>query len=45
MLKHLSCGQLASFRDLIHLVISKTDDYVLWFKISVNNFAHAMHVI
>ena len=45
MLEHLSCGQLACFCDLIDLVISEADDDVFWLKISVNDFAHAMHVV
>ena len=45
MLEHLSCGKLTCLCDLVDLVISQTDYYILWFKISMDDLAHTMHVV
>ena len=42
---HFSCRQLASPRNLLHLVIRQTDHHVFRLEVSVDHLAHPVHVV
>lgn len=45
VLAHLCGGKLTGARDLMDLLLSQSDVHVLWLEVSMDDLAHAMHVI
>ena len=42
---HLGGGQLPSLGNLLHLIVPQADHYILGLEVSVDDMAHAMHVV
>ena len=45
MVEHLCSSKLARLCDFLHFIITKTNHNVFRLEISMNNLAHAMHIV
>jgi hypothetical protein len=45
MVKHLCCSKLSCLSDFLHFIVTKANNNVFRLEISMNNLAHAMHII